>query len=69
MPVTARNFNYAGPVFGLLFVFLVGDWFARGRRRYEGPLKLLMEVSQREEREVRASRSSVGRGDISRRTR
>lgn len=69
MPVTARNFNYAGPVFGLLLVFLCCDWIFRGRKRYEGPLKLLLEVSERnerDERDERLSRGSVGRGSFGR---
>ena len=46
VPVTARNMNYSGPVFGLLLVLLIIDWLSRGRRRYEGPLKLLLEFQQ-----------------------
>jgi len=43
IPVTALNMNYAGPVFGGLCILLVGDWLVRGKKRYTGPLKELLQ--------------------------
>lgn len=31
MPVSALYFNYSGPVFGVLLIIALIDWFARGR--------------------------------------
>jgi amino acid transporter len=42
IPVTADNMNYAGPVFGGMALLLLVDWFFRGRRRFQGPLKELL---------------------------
>ncbi|QKX55472.1 uncharacterized protein TRUGW13939_02565 [Talaromyces rugulosus] len=42
IPVTADNMNYAGPVFGGMALLLLVDWFVRGRRRFQGPLKELL---------------------------
>jgi choline transport protein len=45
IPVTAENMNYSGPVFvGFLLVLLI-DWLIRGRGRYTGPLKELIQSS------------------------
>ena len=43
IPVTALNMNYAGPVFVGVCILLIGDWLIRGRRRYTGPLKELLQ--------------------------
>jgi choline transport protein len=43
IPVTALNMNYAGPVFVGLCILLVCDWLIRGKRRYTGPLKELLQ--------------------------
>jgi choline transport protein len=70
VPVTAVNMNYSGPVFGALMVFLILDWVIRGRKKYEGPLKELLEATQREERrreERRAEERWDARGEESRR--
>jgi choline transport protein len=70
VPVTAVNMNYSGPVFGALMVFLIFDWVIRGRKKYEGPLKELLEATQREERrreERRAKERWDARGEESRR--
>jgi amino acid transporter len=42
IPVTADNMNYAGPVFVGMALLLLVDWFFRGRRRFQGPLKELL---------------------------
>ncbi|KAH8700110.1 putative amino acid permease [Talaromyces proteolyticus] len=42
MPVTAENMNYAGPVFGVMALLLLIDWFMRGRKGFQGPLKELL---------------------------
>lgn len=39
IPVTVTNMNYAGPVFGILLLFALGDWFIRGRKTFVGPIK------------------------------
>ena len=38
-PATAASMNWAGPVFGFLFVIALIDWFVRGRKHYAGPTK------------------------------
>lgn len=42
LPVKAENMNYAGPVFGGMALLLLVDWFFRGRRQFQGPLKELL---------------------------
>lgn len=37
LPVTAANFNYAGPLFGVVVVGSGVDWYFRGRKVYVGP--------------------------------
>lgn len=45
IPVTVENMNYSGPVFvGFLLIILI-DWLLRGRGRYTGPLKELVQSS------------------------
>ncbi len=39
VPVTDANLNYAGPVFGAILLFALGDWFVRGRHTFAGPIK------------------------------
>jgi choline transport protein len=46
IPVTALNMNYCGPVFLGLCILLVFDWLIRGRGRYVGPLKELLQQQQ-----------------------
>ncbi|KAL2867846.1 putative amino acid permease [Aspergillus lucknowensis] len=36
-PVTARNMNYAAPVFLAAVLFALVDWFVRGRKQWQGP--------------------------------
>jgi choline transport protein len=43
VPVTAMNMNYSGPVFLGLCVLLTCDWLLRGKKRYTGPLKELLQ--------------------------
>jgi choline transport protein len=43
IPVTALNMNYSGPVFLGLCILLTCDWMIRGKRRYTGPLKELLQ--------------------------
>lgn len=50
IPVTALNMNYSGPVFMGLCVLLVGDWLFRGRKRYTGPTKELLQLPDQRSR-------------------
>ena len=43
IPVTALNMNYSGPIFAGLCILLICDWLVRGRKRYTGPLKELLQ--------------------------
>ncbi|KAE8402313.1 amino acid/polyamine transporter I [Aspergillus pseudonomiae] len=36
-PVTAKNMNYAAPVFLAVIFFAIIDWFVRGHKRWQGP--------------------------------
>lgn len=45
-PVTAKNMNYASPVFAFVLLFSLVDWFVRGRKLYKGPIREV--VSSRE---------------------
>jgi len=47
LPVTAENMNYCGPVFGGLIILLLIDWMIRGRAKFTGPLKELLEPRNR----------------------
>ena len=38
-PVTAKNMNYASPVFVFVLLFSLVDWFVRGRKLYKGPIR------------------------------
>ena len=48
VPVTAVNMNYCAPVFLGLIILLGFDWMIRGRSRYTGPLKDLLQPTERE---------------------
>jgi choline transport protein len=48
VPVTAVNMNYCAPVFLGLVILLGFDWIIRGRSRYTGPLKDLLQPTDRE---------------------
>ena len=48
VPVTPVNMNYCAPVFLGLVVLLGFDWAFRGRNRYTGPLKNLLQPTDRE---------------------
>lgn len=38
MPITAENFNYAGPIIGFVILLALGDWFAgTGKKRFVVP--------------------------------
>lgn len=37
LPLTRMTMNYAGPVFGGVILFAVGEWFIAGKRRFSGP--------------------------------
>lgn len=38
MPLTAENFNYAGPIIGFVILLAFGDWFVgTGEKRFEVP--------------------------------
>lgn len=50
LPVTAVNMNYCGPVFGGLVILLLFDWVLRGRTRFKGPLKELLQPNERPRR-------------------
>ena len=47
LPVTAENMNYCAPVFLGLIVLLGLDWMLRGKIAYKGPLKRLLEPTNR----------------------
>jgi len=47
LPVTAENMNYCGPVFVGLIILLMFDWMVRGRVKFTGPLKELLEPRNR----------------------
>lgn len=49
LPVTAVNMNYCGPIFLGLVALLICDWFIRGRKNYNGPLKELLQPSRRDD--------------------
>lgn len=38
-PVTAKNMNYAGVVYGTVLLCIIAMWITHGRRVYEGPVK------------------------------
>lgn len=38
-PVTAQNMNYAGVVFGVVILFILGTWISHGRKVYDGPVR------------------------------
>lgn len=38
-PVTAKNMNYASPVFAFVVLFSLVDWFIRGKRVFTGPIR------------------------------
>ncbi|KAF2666911.1 amino acid transporter [Microthyrium microscopicum] len=38
LPVTANNFNYAGPLIGAVIVAALIDWFITGHKRFEVPV-------------------------------
>lgn len=42
-PVTAKNMNYAGVVFGAALIVCCLLWFVRGKRHYAGPIRAVME--------------------------
>jgi amino acid transporter len=48
IPVTAENMNYCAPVFLGLIVLLGLDWTFRGKISYAGPLKELLQPTNRE---------------------
>ena len=37
LPVTGVNFNYAGPVMGVVMIFALLDWFIKGKKRFVVP--------------------------------
>ena len=49
IPVTAENMNFCAPVFLGLIVLLGIDWTFRGKIAYTGPLKKLLEPTNREQ--------------------
>jgi choline transport protein len=49
IPVTAENMNYCAPVFLVLIVLLGFDWAFRGRITYTGPLRKLLQPTDREQ--------------------
>jgi choline transport protein len=42
LPVTASTMNYAAPVFGVIVIGALGDWFVGGRKRWDIPVASLM---------------------------
>ncbi len=42
-PVTAKNMNYAGVVYGTVLLCIFAMWITHGRRVYEGPVKEVMD--------------------------
>ncbi|OJJ50178.1 hypothetical protein ASPZODRAFT_22854 [Penicilliopsis zonata CBS 506.65] len=50
VPVSATNMNYSGPVFLGVLLFLICDWLVRGRGRYIGPLKELIQQAAQTDR-------------------
>ena len=36
-PLTTTNFNYAGPIMGVVIIFALLDWFISGRKRFVPP--------------------------------
>lgn len=43
LPVTALNMNYCAPVFVAVSGLLMIDWLVRGKGRFKGPLKELLQ--------------------------
>jgi choline transport protein len=39
LPVTSKNFNYAGPLLGVIIIAALLDWFISGRKRFQVPVK------------------------------
>jgi hypothetical protein len=37
-PVTGENMNYAGPVFLVILLCALGDWFISGHKRFQVPV-------------------------------
>ena len=37
LPVTAKNFNYAGPIMGAVIIIALADWFISGHKRFQVP--------------------------------
>ena len=37
LPVTAKNFNYAGPIMGAVIIIALADWFISGYKRFQVP--------------------------------
>ncbi|KAF2404832.1 amino acid transporter [Trichodelitschia bisporula] len=38
LPVTGSNFNYAGPLLGVVILGAIADWFISGRKRFQVPV-------------------------------
>ena len=45
-PVTAKNMNYAGVIFGAAIVVSTFTWFGYGRKAYWGPVREVFEEGQ-----------------------
>jgi len=52
--VTGSTMNYAGPVFGLCLLVALVDWFARGRKHFQGPLREISEMECQDDNAVSA---------------
>lgn len=39
LPVTANNFNYAGPILGAVILGAIVDYAINGRKRFEVPVR------------------------------
>lgn len=52
--VNAETMNYAGPVFGLCLLVALVDWFVRGRKNFQGPLREVAESEIQDDNNVGA---------------
>lgn len=47
--VNGSTMNYAGPVFALCLIIALADWFIRGRKHFQGPLREVSEDAVQDE--------------------
>ena len=49
LPVTAKNMNYAGPIWVAVFLFALGSWFFHARKHWAGPNPAIVDYISRQE--------------------